>query len=57
MKEYKAVNLPAKWNIVTSKDMNKHLEDFLNNYAREGWRVVHTNPTMNKYLLERDKNR
>jgi hypothetical protein len=57
MKEYKMVNLPVKWNAITSKDQNKHLENFLNNYAREGWRVIHVTEAMNKYLLERDKNR
>ncbi len=57
MKEYKVVSLPVKWNAFSSKDQNEHLGNFLNDFGRDGWRVIHTSPEMHRYILERDKNR
>jgi len=53
MKEYKIVT----YNKTTWRNVNKHLSDFLNEYARNGWRVIQSNQGMLRFLLERDKNR
>lgn len=52
MKEYKVVT----WRIgLTGND--KRLEDTLNDYARQGWRLVQFAENTNKLVFERDKNR
>ncbi len=55
MKEYKVVKNPTTLTFNYDKWM-KNLEDFLNNYARQGWRVKESNQSMTVFILERDKN-
>lgn len=54
MKEYKIIKPKLGW-----KNRQEKLEDELNNYAREGWRVVNiiVIETQLTILFERDKNR
>lgn len=55
MKEYKIINRKFSW----SKGREK-FEDEINNYAKQGWRVVNiyaVNDTSVEALLEKDKNR
>ena len=51
MKEYKAVS----WKMGLSKN-NQRLEDELNNYARQGWEVIHIAENHARIVLERTKN-
>lgn len=55
MKEYKTVTYIGKFSISAEKK-DKHLTNFLNEYAKQGWRVVES-VNMYRFLLERDKNR
>ncbi len=55
MKEYKIVNFPLRFSFNHTKYL-KDLEDFLNNYARQGWQVKESNQSMTMFILERDKN-
>lgn len=52
MKEYKVVN----WKMGLTKN-NQKLEDTLNEYARNGWRVVEIGVNSARIIFERDKNR
>lgn len=55
MKEYKIVNQKFSW----IKGQQK-FEDELNNYTKQGWRVISVYATANSYanaVLEKDKNR
>lgn len=52
MKEYKVVT----WQIGLLGN-DKRLEDTLNEYARQGWRLVQFAEDTNKLVLERDKSR
>lgn len=52
MKEYKVVN----WKMGFSKN-NERLEDILNEYGRNGWRVVEIAEQSTRIVFERDKNR
>jgi hypothetical protein len=52
MKEYKIVTPRTGF----SKRVEK-LEEILNNYAREGWVLKHSDPNMIRFILEREKNR
>ena len=52
MKEYKV----DSWKVSLSKN-NKNLEDFLNEYARNGWKVIHIAEQSTRVVFERDKNR
>jgi G:T-mismatch repair DNA endonuclease (very short patch repair protein) len=52
MKEYKVIN----WKMGLSKN-NERLEDTLNEYARNGWRVIHIGEQNTRIVFERDKNR
>lgn len=52
MKEYKVVN----WKMGFSNN-NQRLEDFLNEHARNGWRVIHIAENSARITFERDKNR
>lgn len=54
MKEYKIVRPKLGW-----KNTQQKLEDELNNYAREGWRVINIVPREGQLtiIFERDKNR
>lgn len=56
MKEYKAVTFLQKTSFSVKK-ADKELTDFLNEYARAGWRVVSTQNNMMRFVFERDKNR
>ncbi len=55
MKEYKVVKYFRGLTLNYDKYL-KDLEDFLNNYARQGWRVKETGQGMTVFILERDKN-
>ena len=52
MKEYK-VELPK----FGFRDRHQKFEDYLNQYAREGWVLKHVNINTGSVILERDKNR
>ena len=52
MKEYKVLN----WKMGLTRN-NEKLEDTLNQYAREGWVLKHTEQNSNRIIFERDKNR
>jgi len=52
MKEYKVITPKLGF----SKRIEK-LEEILNNYAREGWVLKHSDPNMIRFILEREKNR
>ncbi|WP_086030447.1 DUF4177 domain-containing protein [Tenacibaculum holothuriorum] len=52
MKEYKV----ESWKVSFSKN-NKNLEDFLNEHARNGWKVIHIAEQSTRVVFERDKNR
>jgi len=52
MKEYKVV-IPK----LGFRQRFQNFEDFLNQYAREGWQVVHIAAGWGSVVLERDKNR
>ena len=55
MKEYKIIKQAFSWSNATQK-----FEDEINNYAKQGWRVVNIYTINNSYvqaLLEKDKNR
>ncbi|UJH68032.1 DUF4177 domain-containing protein [Allomuricauda sp. SCSIO 65647] len=52
MKEYKVV----KWKIGLTNN-SERLEDTLNEYAKQGWRVVHIYENTASIVFERDKNR
>ncbi|WP_338731127.1 DUF4177 domain-containing protein [Mangrovimonas cancribranchiae] len=52
MKEYKVVSKSLGFRSPIQK-----LEDHLNQYAREGWQVIHINTSMTTIVFERDKNR
>jgi hypothetical protein len=52
MKEYKIVTPKLGF-----RNRMKNFEDELNQYAREGWRVVNINQTWTSIVFERDKNR
>lgn len=61
MKEYLVVNYkPSKSSNVSAfsfgyEKLNKYVSDFLNEYARQGWRVVQADPELDRFLLERDR--
>ncbi|CAL2101405.1 conserved protein of unknown function [Tenacibaculum sp. 190130A14a] len=52
MKEYKV----ESWKVSLSKN-NKNLENFLNEHARNGWKVIHIAEQSTRVVFERDKNR
>ncbi|WP_179345977.1 DUF4177 domain-containing protein [Winogradskyella ursingii] len=52
MKEYK-VEMPK----LGLTNRHQKYEDFLNQYAREGWIVKHIVPNSSMVIFERDKNR
>ncbi len=52
MKEYKVVT----WRIALAGN-DKRLEDTLNDYAKQGWRLLQFAENTNKLVFERDKNR
>lgn len=55
MKEYKIIQRKFSW--INSR---QKFEDELNNYAKQGWKVVNVYSTTNGYVeavLEKDKNR
>ena len=52
MKEYKVIQTKLGF-----RNRNQNLEDLLNQYAREGWRVVELSQTWTFVVFERDKNR
>lgn len=52
MKEYKVVQMK-----LGLRNRIKNLEDILNQYAREGWRVVEIPSGWQIVVFERDKNR
>lgn len=52
MKEYKVVIPKLGW-----KNRTQNYEDFLNQYAREGWVVKHIGHNSATVIFERDKNR
>ena len=54
MKEYKIIKQRFSWT-----NSQKVFEDDINNYARQGWKVVniYVHGGQNCVLLERDKNR
>ncbi|WP_299524384.1 DUF4177 domain-containing protein [Winogradskyella sp.] len=52
MKEYKVVVPKLGW-----KNRTQNYEDFLNQYAREGWIVKHIGQNSPMVIFERDKNR
>lgn len=53
MKEYKVVNYKGSMTFSVEK-YNKDLSDFLNDYARQGWRVIHCKD-FNQFILEKDR--
>lgn len=55
MKEYKTVTHRGKFSF-SLEQKDKHLTNFLNEYAKQGWKVVDSQ-NMIRFLLERDKNR
>lgn len=56
MKEYKKVTYYDKFAFnIEKKDSD--LTEFLNNFARQGWRVISNDANMVHFILERDKNR
>ncbi|MDY0781073.1 DUF4177 domain-containing protein [Tenacibaculum sp. IB213877] len=52
MKEYKVIN----WKMGLTGN-NQKLEDTLNNYSREGWKVIHIAEHSARIVFERNKNR
>ena len=52
MKEYKVVN----WKMGLTNN-NDRLEDTLNDYAKQGWRVIQVAENFQRIIFERDKNR
>ncbi|EDP69449.1 hypothetical protein FBALC1_05138 [Flavobacteriales bacterium ALC-1] len=52
MKEYKVVHPKLGF-----KNRLQKYEDFLNQYAREGWEVKHIGQNSAMVIFERDKNR
>lgn len=52
MKEYKVVS----WKMGLSGN-NERLEDILNEYAKQGWRVLQVGENFQRIVFERDKNR
>ncbi|NKI33449.1 DUF4177 domain-containing protein [Croceivirga thetidis] len=52
MKEYKVVS----WKMSLTGN-SKRLEDTLNEYAKQGWRLVHVYENTASVIFERDKNR
>jgi len=52
MKEYKVVSYSLKF-----RGNDEHLEDILNQYAREGWVVRDVAEKTMRVIFERDKNR
>lgn len=61
MKEYLVLNYkPVKGANVSGLSfgygkLNKYVTDFLNEYARQGWRVVQADEEFDRFLLERDR--
>lgn len=53
MKEYKIVYFQGK-SLFNLEKLNKEIADFLNEYARQGWRVIECE-NFNRFLLERDR--
>ena len=52
MKEYKVINYKVG---LTKND--QRLEEALNTYAKQGWRVLHVAEQSARIIFERDKNR
>ncbi|MAU26014.1 MAG: hypothetical protein CMH48_02960 [Muricauda sp.] len=52
MKEYKVIT----WKMGLSNN-NRRLEDTLNEYAKQGWQVLHIAEHSARIVFERDKNR
>lgn len=52
MKEYKVIQPKLGF-----RNRLQNFEDLLNQYAREGWRVVEISQNWNAIVFERDKNR
>ena len=52
MKEYKVIS----WTMSLTNNSQK-LEDLLNQYAREGWSVIHIAEHTTRIVFEREKNR
>ncbi len=52
MKEYKVVS----WKMGLTGN-NDRLEDTLNEYAKQGWRVTQVAENFQRIIFERDKNR
>ena len=52
MKEYKVVN----WKFTLTGN-SQRLEDTLNEYAKQGWRVIQIYENTPSVVFERDKNR
>jgi hypothetical protein len=55
MKEYKIIKQPVSW-----RNSQQKFEDELNNYAKQGWRVVNVYSASNgliNALLEKNKDR
>jgi hypothetical protein len=52
MKEYKIVTPKLGF-----RNRMQNLENELNQYGREGWKVVNINQTWTSIVFERDKNR
>ena len=52
MKEYKVI-IPK----LGFRNRNQAFEDVLNQYAREGWQVIHIDAGWGSVVFERNKNR
>ena len=52
MKEYKVV----AWKVNLTSN-NEKLEDTLNQYAKQGWKLLQLNENFRQIVFERDKNR
>ncbi|MGG8497830.1 DUF4177 domain-containing protein [Tenacibaculum sp. TC6] len=52
MKEYKVIS----WKMGLSGN-NQRLEETLNSYAKQGWRVISIGEQTTRIVFERDKNR
>ena len=52
MKEYKVV----AWKVNLTGN-NEKLEDTLNQYAKQGWKLLQLNENFRQIVFERDKNR
>ena len=55
MKEYKTVTYMSSFSFSLEKK-DKNLTNFLNEQAKQGWRVIESQ-NMTRFILERDKNR